>query len=182
MWGGRELGVKNSGRHPLPPTSPPATRTSSPPPCPSVLSVVNQHSRMLPDPDKLADAELRRLNRVKRSDAPAADPLGPAMIEFFKHSVKKRQTKLAKVAECWGRLVPEMLSEHASLESFHGGTLTVLVDSASHLYELKQLLLAGLQDQLLIACKSAGLRKVSLKRGRWYDGDDPGERKLNFGK
>jgi hypothetical protein len=31
---------------------------------------------------------------------------------------------------------------------------------------LKQLLLAGVQDQLLLMCKTAGLRKVMLKPGR----------------
>ena len=61
----------------------------------------------------------------------------------------------------------------------HRGSLTVLVDTASHLYELKQLLLAGLQQQLLLACKSAGLRKISLKPGRWYEGTNQ-ERKLRF--
>ena len=99
------------------------------------------------------------------------------MISFFKQAVAKRQTKLSKIAECWGRLIPETLLEHCSLESYSRGSLTVIVDSSSHLYELKQLLLAGLQDQLLIACKSAGLRKISLKHGRWYNGDD---RKLTF--
>jgi hypothetical protein len=32
---------------------------------------------------------------------------------------------------------------------------------------------------LLIACKSAGLRKIALKAGRWYDGDGA-DRKLRF--
>jgi hypothetical protein len=102
----------------------------------------------------------------------AAQPkLGPEMVEFFKRSVQKRQTKFSKIGECWAARVPEILCEHTSLESFSKGTLTVLVDSASHLYELKQLLLAGLQQQILFACKSAGLRKISLKRGQWYEGD-----------
>ena len=60
------------------------------------------------------------------------------------------------------------------------GTLTVVVDSASHLYELKQLLLAGLERQLLLACSASGLRKVVLRRGRWYEGDDPSDRKVRF--
>ena len=45
------------------------------------------------------------------------------------------------------------------------GTLTVHVDSSAHLYELRQLLLAGLQDQLLLACAGNGLKKITLKRG-----------------
>jgi len=130
----------------------------------------------------LLDAELKRLARVKQSSAPRASALGPELITFFKHSVQKRQTKLAQLAECWGRLVPELLNDHCALESFSPktGTLTVVVDSASHLYELKQLLLAGLEPQLLLACSASGLRRISLRRGRWYDGDEPGERKVRF--
>ena len=84
------------------------------------------------------------------------------MVQFFKHSVEKRQTKMGQIAACWGVIVPEMFSEHCALESLNRGTLTVVVDSSSHLYELKQLLLAGLQQQLLIACKTAGLAKINL--------------------
>src|SRR5882724_9570252 len=119
------------------------------------------------------EAEFKRLARVKRSDRNAAAPIGPEMLHFFQHSVQKRQTKLSQLAACWAQLVPETLSDHCALESLSRGTLTVLVDSASHLYELKQLLLAGLQQQLVLACKFAGLKKVSLKPGRWYDAAEP---------
>ena len=120
--------------------------------------------------------------RVKHAVPPPFDAIGPELISFFKHSVQQRQAKLAKIAESWGRLVPDLLNEHCSLDGFSpkSGTLTVVVDSASHLYELKQLLLAGLQQQLLLACGSTGLRKVALRPGRWYDGDDPAERKVRF--
>jgi len=127
------------------------------------------------------DAELQRLDHVKRSDHTVGNPLGPEMIQFFKQSVQKRHTKLGKIAECWGAIVPDLLADHCSLESLSRGTLTVIVDSSSHLYELKQLLLAGIEQQLLIACKSAGLRKINLKAGRWYDQSaDPTARKLRF--
>src|SRR4051794_4239997 len=102
------------------------------------------------------EADLKRLSRVKHTLRDPEATLGAEMVAFFKHSVQKRQTRFSKIGECWGKIVPETLSDHASLESFSKGTLTVLVDSASHLYELKQLLLAGLQQQLLLACKSAG--------------------------
>jgi len=102
------------------------------------------------------------------------------MLNFFKCSVEKRHTKLAKIAECWDKLVPEPLGAHCALESLSRGSLVVLVDSAAHLYDLKQLLLAGLEKQLLIACKSAGLRKISLKLGRWYQGPALADRKLQF--
>ena len=126
------------------------------------------------------DAELQRLDRYKRTDAAVGVPLGPEMVDFFKKSVEKRQTKLGKIGECWGAIVPEMLAAHCSLESLSRGTLTVIVDSSTHLYELKQLLLAGLQEQLLFACKSAGLRKINLKPGRWYDSAGDGAAKPRF--
>ena len=122
---------------------------------------------------------LARLQAAKHVDTTVGSALGPEMIGFFKQSVAKRQTKLVQIAECWSRLVPETLNEHCSLESLTRGSLTVLVDSASHLYELKQLLLAGLEQQLQIACKKSGLRKVMLKPGRWYAGDS-GDRSPRF--
>jgi hypothetical protein len=124
--------------------------------------------------------ELQRLHRVKQSTRAHHTPLGPELLSFFKHSVEKRQTKLSKISACWAQLVPETLLEHCALESFHAGTLKVIVDTSSHLYELKQLLLAGLEKQIMLVCKPAGLRKISLKRGRWYDGDTPRERKIRF--
>jgi hypothetical protein len=125
------------------------------------------------------ELELKRLHRHKQRPAAAMPSLGPELIGFFKNSVQKRQTKLAAVSESWSRLIPEPLLDHSALESFQAGTLKVIVDSSSHLYELKQLLLAGLQNQLLLACKSSGLRKIVLKSGRWYQGDGP-DRKIQF--
>jgi Dna[CI] antecedent, DciA len=125
-------------------------------------------------------AELQRLHRVKQVAPETMDALGPELLAFFKTSVAKRQTKMADVSEFWCRLVPETLCDHCALEGFVRGSLTVLVDSSSHLYELKQLLLAGLEQQLLIACRSAGLRKIVLRQGRWYDGDAPADRRIRF--
>ena len=127
------------------------------------------------------NAELSRLHRFKQPKPATHAPLGPEMVSFFKQSVEKRHTKLAKIAECWGALVPETLNDHCALESLSRGSLAVIVDSSSHLYELKQLLLAGLEQQLLLACKSAGLRKITLKPGRWYDdGGAQSDRKPRF--
>ncbi len=117
-------------------------------------------------PKAQMEADLRRIARVKQINRPSAPALGQEMITFFRQSVVRRQTKLGQIAECWAAIVPDLINEHCALDSFHRGTLTVLVDSASHLYELKQCLLAGLQDQLLMACRSAGLRKIALKPGR----------------
>lgn len=127
------------------------------------------------------ESVLRRIDQAKRLTRPAGEALGPELLAFFKQSVEKRHTKLGKIAACWGAIVPEMFAEHCALESLNRGTLTVIVDSSSHLYELKQLLLAGLQQQLLLACKSAGLRKITLKAGRWYDSTNGGDQRIRFG-
>jgi len=126
------------------------------------------------------EAELRRLQRIKTAPPPELEPLGQALVGFFKHGVQKRQGKLQRVAECLGRLVPQPLLDHLCIEGLHRGTLTLLCDSASHLYDLKQLLLAGLEQQMLIACKTAGVSRISLKSGRWYDAQDPGGPRVCF--
>jgi hypothetical protein len=131
-------------------------------------------------PTRKVEDSLRRLARVKAMPPEMPEALGPELISFFKTSVQKRQTRLEKIADGWSQLVPELLNEHCALEGLARGTLTVLVDSAPHLYELKQLLLAGLEKQLLTACRAAGLRKIVLRRGRWYDGDDGSDRRVRF--
>ena len=132
------------------------------------------------NPQQHLDATLRRLAKVKHLDRKPAEALGPEMVAFFKESVQRRQTKLAKVADCWAKLVPPSLNEHCALEGLSRGTLTVLVDTSSHLYDLKQLLLAGLQQQILLACASTGLKKIALRSGRWYDEGGNGSRKPRF--
>lgn len=127
--------------------------------------------------------DVAKLQRVKQPRAPKDEWIGEELVSFFKNSVQKRHTKLGKIAECWSRLVPELLNEHCALESFSRGSLVVIVDSSSHLYQLKTLLLAGLQQQLLVACGSTGLKKITLKPGRWYEsGEAAGERRATFGK
>jgi len=117
------------------------------------------------------DCELRRLVAAK-GVAPVAGPtLGAEVVQFFKQSIDKRQRKFGKIAQCWAQLVPEKLAEHCALESLYRGQLTVIVDSSSHLYELKQMLLEGLEKQLILGCPSGNLRKVILKPGRWYEGN-----------
>jgi hypothetical protein len=78
--------------------------------------------------------------------------------------------KFGKLAEVWDALIPAMFQPHTYLATFARGTLTVNVDSSAHHYELKQLMLAGLEDQLLLACRGCGLKKIVLKRGQ----ADPG--------
>ena len=119
-------------------------------------------------------SDLARLDRCKRRDDAVGDLIGGAIVELYERQIERRQSKLAQVAEVWAQLVPPGLQERSCLESLHKGRLGVLVDSAPHLYEFKQVLLAGLERRLLVACRAAGVRRIALKRGRWYDaGGEP---------
>src|SRR5438128_3571915 len=118
------------------------------------------------------ESQLRRLAAAKGAAHSSGGALGSEVVQFFKHSVDKRQRKFGKIAQCWAQLVPEKLAEHCALESLYRGQLTVIVDSSSHLYELKQMLLEGLEKQLILGCPSGNLRKVILKPGRWYEGNE----------
>jgi hypothetical protein len=131
-------------------------------------------------PEEILRRELARLQRFKQATHPQIAPIGQEFVSFFKHNVQKRQTKVGKIAQAWNALVPGTLSEHCALESFTRGQLVVIVDSSSHLYEMKQLLLAGIEQQMLLACKGAGLRKISLKAGRWYDEDGVAGKRVRF--
>ena len=131
------------------------------------------------NPYHIDQANLKRLSRVKRTDRAPAPNFGADLVTFFKHSVQKRHTKFGSISDCWSTLIPSTLLEHTALESFTRGTLAVLVDSSSHLYELRTLLLSGLQEQILLACRSNGLRKITLKHGRWYSGDGA-DRRIQF--
>lgn len=112
---------------------------------------------------------LARLDRSKRIDHAVGEAIGVELIDLYHRQVERRQTKLGLIAQAWGRLIPESLQERSCLETLHRGRLTVVVDSAPHLYQLKQVLLAGLQKQIIAACPGAGIRSIRLKRGRWYD-------------
>jgi hypothetical protein len=110
-------------------------------------------------------AQLQRLSKWKSHKKYDAPLLGDEAIELFNTQIRKRQAKFGSLSEAWDQIVPPQLCEHAYLSSFVRGTLVVLVDSSSHLFELKQLMLAGMEQQLLVACRASGLKKITLKRG-----------------
>ena len=115
-------------------------------------------------------AELKRLQRWKATRVYTPHVLGEDAIDLFNGQIKKRHAKFGKLAEAWETLIPALFQQHTYLATYVRGTLTVHVDSSPHLYELKQLLLSGLQDQLMLACRGEGLKKILLKRGQ----ADPG--------
>jgi len=130
--------------------------------------------------DPIPESTFRRMARHKQTVHAKFETLGADLIAFFKKDIQKKQARFGNVATVWEQLIPSTLVDHTCLETFHAGTLKVLVDSSSHLYELKTVLLSGLEKQILLACKSQGLRKITLKLGRWYDGDDVQTRRVTF--
>ncbi|GIW77047.1 MAG: hypothetical protein KatS3mg104_2110 [Phycisphaerae bacterium] len=115
------------------------------------------------------DLPLRRLTQWKKTVHRSLDRLGDEVVEVFKTHIQKRQTRLGKIAEAWLELVPDPLQEFTHLGGFARGTLTVIVEGSANLYLLKQAMLAGLEDQLLLACRGQGLRKINLRLGKTPD-------------
>lgn len=126
------------------------------------------------------EAELCRLTRSKRVNRREISSISDELVSFYRSEVK-RAKKVGGVAEVWKQLLPQHLLEHTCIEAFRGGALTVLVDSSPHLFQLKQLLLAGLQSQLITSCRGCGLKKILLKPGAWYAGDTSADRTMVFG-
>lgn len=112
---------------------------------------------------------LKRLTRHRQARHPTPRLVGEEALRFYKYYADRRKPSLVAISRICQQLIPELFHPHLCIESFQRGTLTLLIDSASHLYELRQLFLAGIERQILIAGGSHGLRRVFLKRGRWYD-------------
>ena len=118
---------------------------------------------------RLEESELRRLARVKARQAATTEPLGAGAGELFQAIGAKAAKEAGKDRRRLGDARAGGAQQACALEGLHKGSLTVLVDSSSHIYELKHLLIAGLEKQLLLACRSAGLSKIVLRAGSWYD-------------
>ncbi|MDB5326416.1 MAG: hypothetical protein JWM57_1985 [Phycisphaerales bacterium] len=112
-----------------------------------------------------AEADLARQSKWKRTVHPASVKIGGDVLSCFK-VLEKRHKKFGRIGEAWLQLVPPALQERSELMTYAKGSLGVIVEGGPHLFMLKQALLNGLQEQLLLACRSEGLKKIVLKAGR----------------
>ena len=112
-----------------------------------------------------AERDLARLQRWKRTEYAKPAALGTEAVLCFKH-LEKRHKKFGRIGEAWLQLVPPALQDASELSTFSRGALGVVVEGGSNLYLLKQALQAGLQEQLLLACRGEGLKKIALRAGR----------------
>ena len=112
-----------------------------------------------------AEHDLLRLAKWKRTVHAAPASLGAEAVLCFKY-LEKRHKKFGRIGEAWLQLVPPALQAASELCTFSRGTLGIVVEGGPHLFLLKQALLNGLQEQLLLACRGEGLKKIQLRAGR----------------
>jgi hypothetical protein len=115
----------------------------------------------------------------QRQVAETVAPLSAPLAVLMKRTLGKRVRQLSQLASVWDEVIPRHIREHTALESYSRGTLTVVVDSAPHRFELQTLLNAGLKSQLQerLACP---LDKVRLVPGQFYSVDVEGMPRYAF--
>ena len=124
------------------------------------------------------DAQLRTVWRNGQLKSRAAH-VGEPLAVFMQHTLAKRVKQLARLAEIWDEVIPAPIREHTALESFRRGTLTVVVDSAAHRFQLKTLLPGGLLTELRRRFSGA-LNRVRLVPGQFSSVDLAGHRRYEF--
>ena len=118
------------------------------------------------------DAQLRTVwhqRQFRHRTVHLSQPLNLLM----QHSLGKRVSQLGKLARIWDEVLPESISEHTALESFNGGVLRVLVDSATRRYQLQMLLRAGVLEDIRERFSAGPLNRVRLVPGQFDAIDMP---------
>ena len=124
------------------------------------------------------DAQLQTVwqqRQIRDRVAPLSSPLATLM----KHTLGKRVRQLSQIAGAWDELIPDNLREHTALETYSRGTLTVIVDSSPHRFQLKTLLDGGLHKALQqrVICP---INKIRLVPGQFYAIDVAGAARYEF--
>jgi len=118
------------------------------------------------------EAKLKYLVRQKQPEGNGGR-LGDYLGGFLRPKLVRRQQELAAANEAWGKLLPEELAAHSSVQQLRGGELRVQVDSAVHLYELRLLVHEGLAGRLCEICPGVGIWRIKLVRGVCHQGKKP---------
>ncbi len=116
------------------------------------------------------DAQLRTIWQQRRADI-GATSIATTLGTFMKHHLGRRVKQLGQLAILWDEVIPETLRKHTALECFRQGTLTVIVDSASHRFELQTLLRNGVFHAIQERFKNGPLDRVRLIPGQFYSLD-----------
>jgi len=116
-------------------------------------------------------ARLRRAAEQRRGRK-TVFRLGETLSDYVQKRVLPRQKRLFGLGAVWAELLPAEMLEHTNFAHMRRGKLTVQVDSAAHLYELKLLLAGGLLEEVRERCPQAGLREIKLQLGDWRRPED----------
>jgi hypothetical protein len=124
------------------------------------------------------DAQLKTVWQ-QRQFRPTASHVSQPMATLVKRTLAKRVKQLSKLAEIWDEMIPEGIRVHTAMEAFQDGVLTVIVDSASHRFQLQTLLAAGLMRQIQASLPQA-LNRIRLVPGQFFSVDVAGGQRYEF--
>ena len=124
------------------------------------------------------DAQLRTVWQQRQPRDRTVHLSGP-LATLMKRTLAKRVSQLSKLTQVWDEVIPDTISRHTALDSFNRGVLTVLVDSASHRFQLQTLLAGGLMKVIQNRFPGA-LNKVRVIPGQFYSVDLAGQERYEF--
>ena len=101
----------------------------------------------------ISDDQMRTVWQ-QRQDRRRIGSLGETVSRLMKKTLSKRVRQLGQIAEVWDDLIPPNLRDHTALDTFVRGTLTVMVDSASHRYQLQNQIRSGLKNSIQARCSA----------------------------
>jgi len=90
--------------------------------------------------------------------------LGDVVREVIQNQISPQQVRFSSVIELWEQIVPAELACHCKLFDLKAGTLKVMVDLPSYMYEL-ELCRPELLSELQRECPRARIRKIELAVG-----------------
>ena len=93
-----------------------------------------------------------------------ATRLGDTVKQLMKNRILRRQGRFGSVVGQWSQLLPSELSRHCKIVDISAGRLKVLVDSPSHMYELR-LCSAELLKRLQQQCPRAQIKEIKFAIG-----------------
>ncbi len=124
------------------------------------------------------DRQLRTAWENRQSPDNTTHLSGP-LAALMKHTLARRVRALGKLGLAWDEIIPPDLREHTALEGYARGTLTVLVDSASHRFQL-EILLKGGQQEALAQRFGGPLNRIKLVLGQFSCVDLAGGTRQGF--
>jgi hypothetical protein len=132
---------------------------------PSRREILDQHD-LLPAPRACQELFWLRYNRQKKRWRTVH--LGEAVSAVVSDAAVRSAQKLGGLARAWGQVVPAEYAGSTRVESFRGGRLVIMVDSASTKYVLsRQALIEVLNEQVSAneGRRAGAVRQIEFRVG-----------------